>query len=234
MNSTHPSPSDGPVSAGPPLPAFPVRLFQVFVSPARLFDALRERPVWFMALLMGALTVAAGVALIPADVWTEMVRAQLLEAGQPVPPELSTTGNIYRIGGAIGGAVFWALTAFLFSGILTVVFAFVLGDRVSYPQLLAAYTHATFIAALGSLLITPLRVIQRDPQLTLSLGVFFPGLEGYAGAFLQGLDLFSLWGYFLVGLAVTRFDPRRTLGVAATITVGFFVALVAVFAIFQG
>lgn len=221
------------VTPPPPLPSFPVRVVQLLAAPTRLFDALRERPVWFVALLAGALVVAASIAVIPADVWSEMARAQMMEAGQEVPVDLSTMGNVYRIGGAAAGLVFWFVSAAVFSGILAGVFAFVLGDRISYRQMLSGYAHASLVAALGSLLVAPLRVIQRDPQLTLSLGTFLPGLEGYAGAFLGMLDLFGLWCYFLVALAVTRFDPRRTLGVAVGVTFGLFLAFVAVMAIFQ-
>lgn len=217
----------------PALPSFPARVVQLFAAPSRLFDALRERPVWFVALLVGALAVVAGIVVIPPEVWNEMMRAQLLESGQEVPPEMASMGNLYRIGGSVAGLVFWFLSAFAFSGILAGVFGFVLGDRVSYRQMLSAYAHASLVAAFGSLLVAPLRVVQRDPQLTLSVGTFLPGIEGYAGAFLNGLDLFGLGCYFLLGLAVTRFDPRRTLGAAVGITMGFFIAFVAVAAIFQ-
>lgn len=220
-------------SPPPPLPSLPVRLVQVIVAPARLFDALRERPVWFAALLVGALAVMAGIAVIPPEVWNEMVRAQMLDSGQEVPAEMANMGNIYRVGGAVAGLIFWFASAFVFSGILAGVFAFVLGDRISYRQMLSGYAHASLVAAFGSLLVAPLRVIQRDPQLTLSLGTFLSGVEGYAGAFLGGLDLFGLWCYFLLGLAVTRFDSRRSLGVAVGITMGFFLAFVAIAAMFQ-
>lgn len=214
------------------LPPFPTRLGQLFVAPSRLFDALRERPAWLVALLVGAVAVAVGVFLIPGDIWTEMARAQLVEAGQEVPAGMENLGSLYRVGGAAGGAIFWVLSALAVAGVLTVIFAFLLGDRVTYRQLLASYAHASLVAAFGTLLVAPLRIAQRDPQLTLSLGTFAPGVEGFAGAFLGGLDLFSLWCYFLVGLAITRLDPRRSLGAAVGITVGIAVAVIAVVAFF--
>lgn len=215
------------------VPALPVRLVQVVVSPAQLFDRLRDRPLWFWALLLGAVLTAVSVVAVPADIWSEMTRAQLLEAGQEIPPGMENAGNVFRIGGAIAAPVFWFVTAFLFCGILTGIFAFVLGDDVGYRQMLAAWGHAMWIPALGSLLVVPLRIARRDPQVLLSVGTFVPGLEGWLGAFLGGLDLFSLWAYFLVGLAVSRFDPRRSAGVASAISVGLLVAVVAVIAIFQ-
>lgn len=225
---------DSPEPASPGrLPAFPVRVVQVFVSPVQLFDRLKENPAWFWALLLGGVLTSVAVFAVPPEVWSEMVRAQLLEAGQEVPPEMAGAGNLYRIGGAVASPIFWFLAAALFSGIITGIFAFVLGDRVGFRQVLSAYGHVLLIPALGGLLIAPLRIARRDPQLVLSVGTFVPGLEGYLGAFLNGLDLFSLWAYLLLGLAISRFEPRRSPAVACSITVGVLVAFVAVVAIFQ-
>lgn len=221
------TPSDGGV------PALPVRLVQVVVSPVKLFDRLKDRPVWFWAMLLGGVVAALGAFAVPADIWSEMVRAQLLEAGREIPDGLASAGDIYRIGAMVAGPIFWFVTALVFCGILTGIFAFVLGDSVGYRQMLSAYGHAMIIPALGSLLVVPLRIAQRNPQLMLSVGTFAPGLEGWLGAFLGGLDLFSLWAYLLVGLAVSRFDRRRSPAVSCTITVGLLVAFVAVVAIFQ-
>lgn len=223
----------GPDAAPPtPLPSFPVRLVQVVVSPARLFDALRERPVWFVALLVGSLMVVASVLLIPGEIWSEMARAQITATGQEVPADMSSMASVFKFGGAIGGMVFWFIGAFAFAAVYTGIFAFVLGDRVSYRQMLSAFSHVMLIPGLGVLLLTPLRIIQRDPQLTLSVGTFFPGLEGYAGAFLGSLDLFSLWAWVLLGLAVSRFDPRRSMRAATAVIVGAAVAVLAGVAIF--
>jgi hypothetical protein len=217
----------------PALAALPMRVVQLVFSPGRLFDALRERPVWFWTLALGSVLVVSGVLAIPTEIWGEMVRTQLLESGQPVPEGIESQGGLFRIGGAIAAGLFWFVVAFISAGVVTVIFGFVLGDEVRYRQVLSAVSHTALVAALGSLLVLPLRIAQRDPQLTLSLGTFLPGLEGYAGALLRGLDLFGIWSYLLLALAITRFDRRRGFGVAAGVLLTMFVGLIAVFAIFQ-
>lgn len=214
------------------LPPFPVRLVQLFTAPSRLFDSLKEQPAWVVALLVGAVAVGVGVIVIPAEVWSEMARAQLVAAGQEVPAEIGGLGKMIRYGAAIAGVFGWVIATLVVAAVLTGVFGFVLGDQVSFRQLLSAYSHASLVGAVGVLLVAPLRIMQGNPQLTLSLGSFAPGLGGFAGAFLGGLDLFSLWTYFLVGLAITRFDPRRSLGTAVGITMGIAVVVVAVGAFF--
>ncbi|MBT8335574.1 MAG: YIP1 family protein [Gemmatimonadetes bacterium] len=217
----------------PSLPSLPVRVGQLVFSPTRLFDALRERPVWFWTLALGAILVVSGVLAIPTEVWGEMMRAQLLEAGQPVPEGIENQGGLFRVGGAIAAGVFWFVVAFVSAGLITGIFAFLLGDEVGYRQVLSVVSHTSLIGALGSLIVLPLRILQRDPQLTLSVGTFLPGLDGYAGAFFRGLDLFGIWSYLLLALALTRLDPRRGFGVAAAVLMTMFVGVVAVFAIFQ-
>jgi hypothetical protein len=217
--------------AGPP--SLPARVVQVFVSPAQLFDRLAERPLWLMTLFLGGLMVVAGIVAVPADVWAEFFRAQMLEAGQPVPEGIEAGGNLFRIFGAIGGVIFWFVWAFAVAGIATVIFAFLLGDDVRFKQVLSATSHSLLIVAIGGLLILPLRIAQRDPQLVLSVGTFFPFLEGYPAAFLGSLDLFALWAFAVLGLAVSRFDSNRSPGVAITVLLGVFIALMSVLSIFQ-
>jgi hypothetical protein len=214
------------------LPALPIRYGQVFFAPGALFDRLKDRPAWFTALLLGAVMTVVGVFAIPADIWEEMFRAQMLEQGQALPEGVGG-GNLFRIGGAVAAGIFWFVMAFISSGVTTLIFAFILGDQVRFKQILSGLAHAMLLPATGALVTLPLRVAQRDPQLVLSVGTFVPGLDGYLGAFLNGLDLFSLWAYFLIGLAISRFDPRRSVGSAVGIMIAMFVALIAVFAIFQ-
>lgn len=215
------------------LPSLPVRVGQVFFAPGALFDRLKDRPAWFGALALGAVLAVVAVVAIPPEIWSEMVRAQLLESGQPVPEQLTIQGNLFRIGGAVATGIVWFVMAFVSAGIATFVFAFVLGDEVSYRQVLSGLSHAFLVTAVGGLLVLPLRIARRDPQLTLSVGTFLPGVDGYVGALLGGLDLFSLWAYALAGIAISRFDRRRSAGAATTVFLAFFLGLVALFAIFQ-
>lgn len=215
-----------------PLPSLPVRLVQVFVSPGALFDRLKERPVWFGALLTGAVLVAVGVLGIPAEVWGEFMRAQLLESGQPVPEELGAGGGFIRIFGVVGGVVGWFVWAFLLAGIATVVFAFLLGDDMGYRQLLSGVAHALLITAVGGVVTLPLKIAAADPQLTLNVGTLLPFADGWLGAWLRTMDLFALWSSVVLGIAVSRFDRRRSAGVAVSILVALSLAIGAVFAVF--
>ena len=56
-----------------PLPWLPGRVVESILSPATLYDRLREDPVWLSALLLGAVLAMVATLLLPIE---------LFEAGQ--------------------------------------------------------------------------------------------------------------------------------------------------------
>ena len=209
-----------------PLPPIWTRALKVFFAPGRLFAVLRERPRWVGALLLGAVLVTASSAVLPTDIWNEMVRRQLLESGQ-AGFENAGGGVVYRVGATVGTAVFWVVWSFGVAALVTFVFGLLLGDGGRYRQYLAVVTHASLIAAVGALLTVPLRIVQRDPQLTLNLGLFLPLAEGYLLNLLTMLDLFLLWSYVVIAIGVHEIDRRRSVGSAALLMLGFAVVMAA-------
>jgi len=226
-------PADKAAASGPG--SLPVRLFQVFISPGELFRGLKDDPRWFTALLVGAIVVSLSMILVPADLWTQAMREQAAARGGEVPAFMESAGPMFRLASAVSGLVFYFLWAFLLAGIVTFVFAFLLGDDGRYVQYLSVVAHSLFITAAGSLLLLPLRIIQGDPQLTLNLGTFFFFLdEGYLFRVLKLLELFGLWGYVVMAIGVTQIDSRRSLGFAVSFFMSFALVFALIFGIFGG
>jgi hypothetical protein len=201
------------------------RWFQVLVAPGRLFVALRERPLWLTAMLLGAALAAASTGLIPAEIWNEMIRRQLLESGAAIPEQLALGGTTLRISTAIAAAVSWVVWSFVVAGFVTVTFGMILGDDGRYRQYLAVTTHALLIAALGGILTVPLRILREDPRVTLNLGLFLPLEPGYLLNFFTMLDLFLLWTYVTIAIGAHEIDRRRSLGSATVVMLGFAVVM---------
>ncbi len=222
-------------SAPSSFPSLPQRLLQVFFSPGGLFTALREKPVWFGALAVGGFLAVLSVVLIPTELWVEITRNQLIAQGQEVPAALESTGSIIRIFSVLGGGIFFFIWAFFLTGIVTLVFSFLLGDEGRYVQYLSVVGHAFIISALGALLMVPLRLSQGDPSVTLSLGTFaFFMEEGYPLRVLKMLDLFSLWSYAVMAIGVTKIVPKRGLGFALGFFSLFAIGSAMLFGIFGG
>lgn len=213
------------------LPSLPKRLLQVFFSPGDLFTALRANPAWFSAMLVVGILVGLSLALIPPDLWIEFSRNRMIEQGQPIPPGFESTGSFVRIFSVLGGVLVTPIMMFILAGVVTVFFSFIMGGEGRYVQYLAVVSHASIITGLGALLLVPLKIMQGDPSLTLSLGTFAMFLEdGYALRVLKLLDLFALWSYGVMAVGVTKVDTRRSWGFAF----GFFMAFALVFALIFG
>ena len=220
-------------TSAPGVRSLPVRLLQVLISPGELFRSLKEDPRWFGALLVGAVLVATTLLLVPTDLWVQAMRERAAARGGEVPAFMSSMGPMLRLGTVISALVFYFLWAFLLAGIITFVFGFLLGDEVRYGQFLSIVAHGLFITALGGILLLPLRIIQGDPQLNLSVGTFFFFLDdGYLFRVLKLLDLLGLWGYGVMAVGVAEMAPRRTLSFALSFFMMFALAFALLFGLF--
>ena len=218
-----------------PLPGLLSRYLQVFVAPGLLFEKLRERPAWGGAMALGSAFLLAGTILVPAELLIEAIRQQLISQGQSAPAGLEGAAQLVRLGGAGAALVGWFIINFLLAGVVTFVFAFVIGDEGTYRQYLAVLVHAQLITATSTVLVLPLKIMAGDVQLLLSAGTFAFFLEdGYFFRFLSLLDLFGLWAWVLVGLGVAKVGGRaKWVPVAAGVLI-IPVAIAAIVAIFNG
>jgi hypothetical protein len=223
-------------SAPGALPGLPTRLVKVFFAPGELFSALRERPAWVGATLVVSALVGLSLVLIPAELWVEFSRSQMMERGQEIPPGFESSGGAaMRIFSVVGGVLGTAIMIFVMAGVVTAFFSFVLGAEGGYKHYLSVVAHASIITAVGSLIMVPLRISQGDPSLSLSLGSFAFFLEeGYLFRVLKMLELFALWSYGVMAIGVTKIDPRQSLGLALAFFFGLAVAFALVFGSFGG
>lgn len=202
----------------PPLPPFWKRAVDTVFSPGVMAEAVAARPAWFMALLVGASLVALQTFLVPAEIWEAQFRQNMLNQQQQMPEGFAMSGDLLRISGTIGGVLVWFVFSFLMAGVVTLIFAFFLGDEGRYTQYLSVMAHAWLIPAIAGLMLVPLRIAQGNPQLTLNLATFFYFLEpGYWKGVLTFLDLSQLWAWAVIAQGVHAIDRRRSFGSALTI-----------------
>lgn len=217
----------------PPLPPFHRRFIDVFFNPARLGKALKDHPAWAVAMLVGAILVTAMYVLIPADLWTEMQRQALLRSGQQVQEIPAAAQAVARWSRYVGGFIGIPISEFFFAGVVTLIFAFVLGDEGRYKQYLAVVSHAWLVTMTVELLLVPLKIHEGNPQLTVSIGTFFVFLpEGYLLKALNTLALSKLWSSLVLAAGVHAIDPKRKFATAATILIALNVIMAFVVAAF--
>ena len=219
----------------PQLPSLPIRMLNVFFSPGEVMAGLKDNPAWVGALVLGAALTVLSAVLLPAEILEATMRQQILERGGPAPDNIEAMARIFRIGGAVAGAVFWFVISAAMAGLLTLIFSFILGDRGKYKQYLAVLAHAFLISAVGALVVLPLRIAAQDASMLLSVGTFMPFLEeGYIARALGFVDLFGLWSWAVVGIGVAALEPKRTVGGAIGIVMVIPIALAMIFGIFGG
>ncbi len=217
-----------------PLPSLPVRLLWVFVSPGRLMDRLKDTPRWVGAMLVTALVVGVSLALTPPELMLEVQRQAAIERGTEFPEMTDSAVNAMRVVIPVASALSTIVFSFVFAGVYTVIFTFLLGDEGRFTQYLAAVTHAWFIAALFGLLVTPLRIATGDPQYTLNLASFFFFLpDGYLYNVFRALDLTQIWSTLVIAQGVHAIDTRRSFKSAAVVLLFILVAFALVAARFM-
>lgn len=231
---TEPQGRGGSSSPSPPRLGLGSRIVLVFTGPGRLGDSLREHPAWFWPALIGGVLVVGATAAIPVEVWAEFFRAQAMQRGGSAA-EGAAAAEMFRIIGIASAALAWFVVLFVLAGLVTFVFGFILGDEGSYRRYLSALAHANLIGAAGALLVTPLKIARRDPQLTLSVGTFVERMlaDGFLYFWLRGMDLFAIWAWVTLGVLVSRMDARRSSGSAVAILLSMLLAMLAVVAWIQ-
>lgn len=213
-------------TAVPELPPLSARVLNVFIAPSQAMAPLRENPAWVGAAALGSLLVLLSNVLIPTEIFAEAMRQAVLERGGPAPRGLESGAALFHYGGAIVGAVIWWVAVAIMAGLVTLVFAFLLGDEGTYRRYLAVVAHAFVISAVGALVLVPLRISAGDASLLLSVGTLLPFLEeGYLARVLGALDLFGLWTWVVVGIGVVTIEPKRKVGGAIAVALVFPVAL---------
>ena len=224
-------PTEG-VEAEPELPNLAVRAVQVFAAPGKLFDRLRERPVWLGAMLLVVALSVVSSLLIPEELVRQAFLAGVPEGTDPSEVQGIETMMSLRHGFAV---VVPPIVMVILAAVLLVVFNLLFGGRASFRQLLSATTHAMLIPTVGGLLTLPILQATGDLETTMALHLLVPGLgEGYLYRFLHGLNVFSLWAAVVLAVAVSRVYPSRTVGSAAATILGLYVAMKAITAVFGG
>jgi hypothetical protein len=214
------------------LPNLPARIVQVFVSPAALFDSLKEVPAWIGMMLVLVLVSVVSSFLVPEEVMRELVQANMPAGAEQA--QVDQAVSIARVWGRTLALVGTPLTIAIIAGILILVYNVILGGEGTFKQLFSATTHAFAIYTVGGLLVLAL-ILARGEMTTLSLHLLIPGLEeGFLFRLLRGINVFSLWTAAVLGIAVSRIYPKRSAGSATVLLVALYVLLAAILAALGG
>ena len=222
------------------IPSLPVRIVQVFVSPAKLFDDLRHRPAWLGAIL-GLIGLSIALQLLMPVVVPEEIRRAATDAQferfvqDPAVLEQQVDAVMSQgpVGGIVTVIIATPIVLSIIAGLLLIAFNVILGGEASFKQLLSAATHAMYIGTAGGVVSIGLMAVGAEIT-TLTPGLFLPEMEGFIGRFLNGINIFSVWTCGVLGVAVSRFYPGRSVAAGTTYLLVLYLILVAAIAMFAG
>ena len=218
------------------IPSLPVRIVQVFVSPAKLFDALRHRPAWIGALLGLVLIGVAMQLLTPVilseEAWREVIETQMAGSAAAGADRTAVEQQIEFLltwGPTIGAATMVVITPIslcVIAGLLLIAFNVILGGAATFKQLLSASVHASYVHLAGALIVLALMAMGAQ-QTTLSPSLLLPEMEGFIGRFLNGINVFSVWTCGVLGIAVSRLYRGRSIWAGTMYLLALYVLMVA-------
>ncbi|MCG8467200.1 MAG: YIP1 family protein [Gemmatimonadetes bacterium] len=211
-------------------PILPLRIVQTFTSPGELFARLRETPVWIDAMVA---LIALGVLF--QFVQPESLQVAAIEAFAPEgvdPEELVRSPSL--VSTTLGALIFTPAFTALIAGMLLLNYNVVMGGEGTFRQLFSAATHAQFVNMAGAYVILGLAFLGSD-QLVLSPALLLPDLgAGFLGRFVGSINVFAVWTCVVLGIAVHRIYPKRSVAGAAVYLLVLYLVLVGLGAAFAG
>ncbi|MCY3600822.1 MAG: YIP1 family protein [Gemmatimonadetes bacterium] len=224
------------------IPSLPARIVQVFVSPAKLFDALRHRPAW-MGAVLGLIGLSLALqfltpVIVPEEILRRAAEARIAdfipEGADPAVLEEQVDAAISPgVGVVIGTIIMTPIVLSIIAGLLLIAFNVILGGEASFRQLLSAAAHAMYIGTAGGVVSIGLMAVGAE-IVTLTPGLFLPEMEGFIGRFLNGINVFSVWTCGVLGVAVSRFYPGRSVAAGTTYLLVLYLIFVAAIAMVAG
>lgn len=211
------------------IPSLPVRIVQVFTSPGKLFEALKERPVWLGVLVVLIVVGVVAGFLVPEEAWRSMIADQMPPDADP--EQIEGTVRFWSTVGPVLGVILTPVSIAFVAGLLILAYNVVLGGEASFRQLFSATTHAYVILTVGGLVGLGLLAATGEQQV-MSPALLLPEMgEGYLARFLQRINIFALWTIAVLGIAVSRIYPKRSAGGGIAYLLVLYLLLVALTAI---
>ncbi|MGH7644798.1 MAG: YIP1 family protein [Gemmatimonadales bacterium] len=209
-----------------------IDLVRVLYEPTAVFERLREKPRILLPMIaVVLLSLVLGFLTLP---YLKVAMRAVMPAQATGGPSVDTIAMIQVVSSPIFVVIFLLLAA----GVMWVAVS-LLGAEGKYKLLLGVATYAAILYVLQLLAgyaVLTLRGIEsvtspQDLQPAFGLDLLAPGMTGYLGAVLKGINVFSVWGVVLegIGISVTHRVSKGTGYIAAGIA---FVVLLLVLSLF--
>ncbi len=192
----------------------------IFMSPTKIFMALKEKPEWVIPFIIILIVVAVSAALTVSMTketivaqQEEMMRERGMTEEQIEQALKVSSGPLIVISATIGAAVFIAIILLLFAFLVNLLIP-VFGGTGAFKRVFSVVCFSALVMVPAALLKLILIAITRSPYVTTSLALFVPGLakDSFGYKVLAGFDFFIIWEMVLVslGISITNEIERKS------------------------
>ena len=199
------------------------RMIRVFHAPRETFEAVaasRTAIDWVAPAAVSAIVAfAAAVAIMPLAMEEGAKAIQEQMQGQEIGDEQREMMEKMAGAGQTVGLVMAPVGSFavLFvSALLLLGAARVAGADVGYSGVLTVSAYSSLVQALKGIIVTPLMLSKNSMIVHTGLGLLLPAemMNSFAGRFLAGIEIFTLWQVAIVAIGIAvlgNVDTRKAL-----------------------
>ncbi len=187
------------------------RLINLYIAPKKVFTELRERPIWFLPLVVVLILVTA-ISILTVSQTKDFIIAEqedaMRERGMPeehIEQALRiTSGPMLYIGAGINPIIYTIVILLLFSTVIKYGLL-IFGIETIFKKVFAVVTFSSLVKIPACILRLVLILVTGSPLVSTSLTLFFPGLnyKSFWYRILSGFDFFMVWEMILVSLGIT-------------------------------
>jgi hypothetical protein len=186
------------------------KIFNIFFSPAKVFQSLKEKPSWalpFVIILVFVALTAVVTVISTKDVamarQEEMLKERGMTEQQIEQAKVFLSGPLPVIFGAIG--------AIIVTGVILLVFALLvnvlippLGGAASFARVFSVISHSALVMVPGNIIRFILILVTKSLTVSTSLAAFTPNLGRNSILFqiLASFDVFTIWEMILVAMGI--------------------------------
>ena len=199
------------------------RMIRVFHAPRETFESVaasRTAIDWVAPAAVSAVVAfAAAVAIMPLAMEEGAKAVQEQMQGQELSDEQREMMEKMAGPGQAIGLVMAPVGSFVvlfISALLLLGAAKIAGAGIGYPGMLTVSAYSSLVQALKGIIVTPLMLSKKSMEVHTGLGLLLPAemMNSFAGRFLAGIEIFSLWQVVIVAVGISALgnvDSRKAL-----------------------
>lgn len=186
-------------------------LWKVLLEPKATFEALRERAPWILPLVLGLVLIL----VFTYTTWPLLMDAQIerIRMNESIPDaardaaiarvmETRDTPVLWQV--AIG-PVFATIAALIATGIWLGIGNVVLGGNADFKKIWSMFNYAGMVGVVSLLLKWVMMTMKGSAEVHTSLALLAHGMNptGFTFRALDGIDIFSIWFFVLIGFGLS-------------------------------